>query len=82
MAKRKTNDREWRTDKALKKRACMIAYRPHKRSRGWWVREFHSTIAMQKYLKGEWHDRPTFGETSGFRTEMEARDYALGYPRV
>ena len=75
MKKRKFDD--WKTDKALRKRACMIAYRPFKWSRGWWVREYHSTIAMQKHLKGEWNDRPCFGDNGPFATEDRARRFAL-----
>jgi hypothetical protein len=55
----------------------MIAYKPFKYSRGWWVREYHSCAAMEKHLNGEWRDRPCFGDTGGFETEQEARCYAL-----
>jgi hypothetical protein len=75
MSKRKLDD--WKTDKALQKKAMMIAHKPFKWSRGWWVREFHSNAAMQKYLSGEWRDRPCFGDTGSFETEEEARRFAL-----
>jgi hypothetical protein len=32
---------------------------------------------MEKYLKGEWRDRPCFGDTGEFETEQDARRYAL-----
>ena len=68
----------WQTHKSLKKRACMIAYRPFKRSRGWWVREYHSSYAMEQHLKGNAGWDLSYVDTGSFRTEEEAREYALG----
>jgi hypothetical protein len=73
----------WQTNKALRKRACMIGYRPKKGkgypSRGWYVREYHSPIAMKQHLKGEEGWDMSYGETGPFRTEEEAMEYAMGY---
>jgi hypothetical protein len=68
---------KWLTDKALKKAACMIAYRPFKGSRGWWVREYHSPIAMKQHLAGKPGWEASFADTGSFGTEDEAREYAL-----
>jgi hypothetical protein len=68
----------WYTDKALKKHAMMVGYKPFKRSRGWWVREYHSSHAMERHLKGEAGWEASFVDTGSFHTEEEARDYALG----
>jgi hypothetical protein len=87
---------DWQTDRVLKKCACMIAHSPTKGAlwprcdRGWYVREYHSTAAMEhhlNHLKGKptapahwkpgWQDR-CHGETGPFRSEEEAREYALG----
>jgi hypothetical protein len=80
MDKRTDAEIEWRTDKALKKRACMIAHRPTKTADcpypGWWVREYHSTVAMANHLKGK---KGSYVESGPFRTEEEARAYAMGW---
>jgi hypothetical protein len=62
-------------DKALRKRASMIVYRPKPPRRGWYIRKYHSTFAMEQALKGkgEWD---SYGETGPFRTEEEAREFA------
>jgi hypothetical protein len=75
--KRKLED--WRTDTVLKKRACMIAHRSFKWSRGWWVREYHSPIAMEQHLRGTAGREYSYGDTGPFRTEEEAREFALGW---
>jgi hypothetical protein len=77
MSKRKLED--WQTDRALKKRACMIAYKPFKYSRGWWVREYHSPVAMEQHLKGNAGWDSSFADSGSFETEEDARQYALGF---
>jgi hypothetical protein len=74
-----TTARQWRTDKALKKRASMIAHKPFKWSRSWWVREYHSTFAMKQHLEGKAGWEQSFGDTGSFKTEEDARQYALGW---
>ena len=76
MSKRKLED--WQTDRALKKRACMIAYKPFKYSRGWWVREYHSTFAMDQHLKGKPRLEGSYCDAGSFETQEDARQYALG----
>ena len=77
MSKRKLED--WQTDRALKKHACMIAHKPFKWSRGWWVREYHSDFAMEQHLKGKPGWDMSFADTGSFATEEDARQYALGW---
>ena len=70
----------WQTDRALKKCASMIAYKTKRDGytpRGWWVREYHSPVAMANHLKGKKGLEGSYGETGPFRTEEEAREYAL-----
>jgi hypothetical protein len=84
-------DKVWQTDKALKQCACMIGYNPTKGAisplmpRGWLVREYHSTTAMECHLKekaapAHWKpgwEHTCYGDAGPFRTEEEAREYAL-----
>jgi hypothetical protein len=67
---------EWFTDRALMKQARMIAYVPKAadgRRKGWYMREYHSSYALEQYLKGEekWGGCAELGP---FRTEAEARE--------
>jgi hypothetical protein len=55
----------------------MIAHKPFKWSRGWWVREYHSPLAMEQHLNGKAGWERSFGDTGSFGTEKEARAYAL-----
>src|SRR5262245_19975509 len=61
MTQRRTTEVEgWQTDKELRKCACMIAYKTKKDDRpgpGWFVREYHSPVALANHLKGkkEWN---------------------------
>ena len=77
---------KWKTDRALQRCASMIAYKrggadyPHS---GWYVRNYHSTVAMALHLKGKPHPSGhpwwvAYGDTGPFRTEEEARHWALG----
>jgi hypothetical protein len=72
----------WQTDKALKNRCSMIAYNPTGQGdcpRGWYVREYHSSFAMEQHLKGKKGWEASYAETGPFRTENEAREYATGF---
>ena len=79
----------WHTDKEARKRACMFAYGAKKgaiypgSARGWWVREYHSTVVMKMHLKGKPHPagqpwEVAYSYTGPFRTEKEAKKYARG----
>ena len=85
MNKSRTMEK-WKTDRALQRCASMIAYKrrggdyPHS---GWYVRNYHSTVAMALHLKGKPHPSGhpwwvAYGDTGPFRTEEEARHWALG----
>jgi hypothetical protein len=70
----------WQTDRMLKARACMIAHNPPGYSpRGWWVREYHSDVAMRNHLAGKKGWEASFADAGAFRTEREARDFAMGF---
>jgi len=67
--------------KVLKRVACVIFYNPTRtRSfpKGWYVREYHSPVALEKHRKGEKGWDGSYGDTGVFRTEEEARKYAMG----
>jgi len=71
---------EWKTDAALKKIACMIAYNPTRKGdypRGWYIREYHSPIAMKNHLKGKKGWEKSYIETGPYRTEKAARELEL-----
>jgi hypothetical protein len=57
----------------------MIAYKPFKWSRGWWVREYHSPIAMEKHLKGDAKFENSYSDTGPWADEQDARQYAMGW---
>jgi len=63
-------DKGWKTDRELKKVACAIGYKNEKGKRGWWVREYHSPVAMTKWPED-------YAETGPFDSEEEARKFAL-----
>jgi hypothetical protein len=83
MSGKKPKLEDWQTDRALKKRACMIGYNATKGAisplmpRGWLVREYHSRAARKMHLKCEVGEG-SYGDAGPFRTEQEAREYALG----
>ena len=42
------------------------------------MREYHSPVALEKHRKGEKGWDGSYGDTGVFRTEEEAREYAMG----
>jgi hypothetical protein len=62
----------------LKKVARTVFYIPTSKEnykRGWWVREYHSTFAMEQHLKGKKGWERSYTDAGPFRSEQEARDW-------
>jgi len=50
----------------------MVFYCPDKGSRGWWLREYHSAVAMRKHLAGKEGWGESFSDEGPYRSERAA----------
>jgi len=59
--------------KVLKGRPCVVFYSSDRPAGGgWYLREYHSSSAMEQHLKGEKGWDGSYVETGPFRTEKKA----------
>jgi hypothetical protein len=76
----------------IREAATVVFYRPTKNARGWYVRNYHSTYAMDAHLKHlaegappprhwrkpkGWNWESSFGDTGPFTSKADAMEWAL-----